>query len=184
MKKGRFFVFFCTIFLCTMPIKVHAKEVTGVTNIRETEINTDTVIPLSMLSDAATELFDENFTEQFLNICERYDIDQYIMLAVIEAESQFDPLAQNGTHYGLCQISSKWHADRAAKLGVDDFYDPVGNITLGADLLSELSLRGDIYYALASYRWGESEAKKMIKQGESIMYADKIITRAEELKND
>lgn len=140
-------------------------------------------IPLDSLSENTAELFTPEFTEKFLEICGEYNIDYLLIVALIEAESQFDPNAVNGTHYGLCQVSSKWHTDRAEELGVDDLYDPLGNILVGIDYLNELlSKDKGVTYALMSYRLGEGEAKVKYKSGETISYSEKIEARSNELK--
>ena len=136
------------------------------------------------MSENATKLFTPEFTEQFLEICREYNIDYLLVIALIEMESEFDPDAVNGTHYGLCQISSKWHSERAKELGVDDLYDPIGNVLVGVDYLNELLGKDKgVTYALMAYRLGEGEAKNKYAEGKSIPYSDKIEARMKELKN-
>ena len=75
------------------------------------------------------------------------------------------------------QVSTRWHADRAARLGVDIHTD-YGNILTGTDYLMELAEESDdLFYVLATYN-GQSDAA----EGKSNGYANKILTRAEELE--
>lgn len=168
-----------------LPEKAEAKII-NTTVFEEYEENSDIsqFVPLDILSENATKLFTPEFTEQFLEICREYNIDYLLVIALIEMESEFDPDAVNGTHYGLCQISSKWHSERAKELGVDDLYDPIGNILVGVDYLNELLGKDKgVTYALMAYRLGEGEAKNKYAEGKSIPYSDKIEARMKELKN-
>lgn len=163
-------VLLTVLFLLLIPLKVKAAE--------------KEAIPFEILPKKAALLFTEEFTEEFLEICSRYETDYRLMLALIEAESGFDPSASNGTHYGLCQISSVWHGERAETLGVTDLYDPVGNVLVGADYLRELLDRDrGVTYALNAYRFGEKAAEEKYKNGETSAYARSIEERTAELKD-
>lgn len=71
-------------------------------------------------------------------------------------------------------MSTYWHSDRAARLGVSDFYDPYSNILVGVDLLNELleSSNGDIYRALTRYNGGSTIGR----------YANEVVNRANEYR--
>lgn len=99
--------------------------------------------------------FEEIVAFYVFDICQSYpEIDPYIVLGIIYHESRFTPNVSAGKCVGLMQISTYWHKDRAARLGVSDFWDPYGNILIGVDLLNELlgSSDGDIFEALLLYR--------------------------------
>lgn len=119
-------------------------------------------------------------------ICELYDnVEPELVMSVIEHESMYDPSAKNGEHIGLMQNSIKWQSGRAESLGVEDLWDPYGNILTGVDLLSELIedyADGDIGYALMLYNMNWSTAKSLREQGKLSNYAMSVLGRAEELK--
>lgn len=92
----------------------------------------------------------------------KYDIDKYLVYAVIKTESKFDQYAvsQAGA-YGLMQIQEETAADCAKRLGLnvelpDDLYIPDINIHIGTYYLSWLLDRydGDISLAVAAYNGG------------------------------
>lgn len=110
------------------------------------------------------------------------NVDPDLVRAMIWHESRFQPNVHNGRCVGLMQVSTKWHADRAEKLGVTDFYDPYSNILLGVDYISEvLTDCGDVGLALMIYN-GDSRAYDLYSVGELSSYADGILTMMKELK--
>lgn len=117
------------------------------------------------------------------DICKQYNFDPYLVKSVIWHESRYDPKAKNTTHLGLMQVSTIWHSERADRLGVEDFYDPYGNILLGVDYLSEIANRyEDIRLVLMTYNMGDKRAKELFNEGEISWYATSVLERAEELK--
>lgn len=113
-----------------------------------------------------------------------YDICPELLMAVIEAESSGRADAQNGDCKGLMQINEPYHVDRMEKLGITDIWDVESNIRLGADYLAELFGKyEDVSVVLTAYNCGEySQLVKKAKDGLIPAYADKIMTRAEELE--
>jgi len=117
------------------------------------------------------------------DICEQYDFDPLIIHSVIWHESRYKPEAKNTTHLGLMQVSTRWHMGRAERLGVEDFYDPYGNILLGVDYLSEIANRyDDMRLVLMTYNMGDKRAKELFNNNEISWYATSVLERAEELK--
>ncbi len=78
------------------------------------------------------------YDSYILEICEDYGVDPFLVKALVQHESQYDPVAKNGSCVGLMQVSTVWHKDRAERLGVTDWLDPYSNILLGTEYLSEL----------------------------------------------
>lgn len=122
---------------------------------------------------------------------ELYDISPALLFSLVEAESSKNVYAENGSHKGLCQISTKWHKDRMESLGVEDVYDPYGNVLICADFLSELISIAEkkkydrcIEYALMRYNMATDTANEMYKKGEISKYARKVVKRAEELEEE
>ena len=123
---------------------------------------------------------------EIVDICtevgEDYGICPELLMALIEKESSGHADAQNGSCKGLCQVSEKWHKDRMERLGVDNIFDPEGNIRLCADFLDELHGEyEDIGLVLMVYS-GKSDAVEIAERGELTYYAEWILTRSEELE--
>lgn len=119
-------------------------------------------------------------------VCESYPaVDPSVVKSMIWHESRYDPNAKNynGTCVGLMQVSTRWHADRAQRLGVSDFFDPYSNILLGVDYLSELIEKyNDPYLALMVYNMGDGKALKLYRQGKTTRYSRSVMNRANELQ--
>lgn len=107
-----------------------------------------------------------------------------LVSAIIWRESRYDPNAKNynGTCIGLMQLSTKWHSKRAQKLGVDNLYDPYGNILTGCDLLSELLNSYNLEMALMVYHGGYSYAEKYQVAGAIDQYTKDILSYAKQLE--
>jgi len=87
-------------------------------------------------------------------IAEDVKLDPLLLLAVISAESSFDPLAQNRSGaQGLMQIRTHLHVERFEPFGGKDAaFDLHANIRVGADLLrGHLVREGSIEAALKAY---------------------------------
>ena len=92
---------------------------------------------------------------------EKYDLDPYLVTAVINVESNFKPDAvSHANARGLMQISVKTGKWAAGKLGMknyasDDLFEPETNIKIGCWYLSSLYGEfGDMDLALAAYNGG------------------------------
>lgn len=106
-----------------------------------------------------------------------YGVSPELIEAMIETESQGISTVRNGSCIGLMQVSTRWHRDRANRLGVDMTTD-YGNILTGVDYLMEMvAEEEDLFYVLAKYN-GQSTASP----GRSSGYAETILSRAEELE--
>lgn len=118
-----------------------------------------------------------------VDICESYpNVSPFLVQSVIWHESTYRPNVSNGNCVGLMQVSTYWHADRAAKLGVTDFYDPYSNILVGVDYLSGLIESYDnIYVALMIYN-GDANVNKYYTEGYISSYAKSVVSRQQELE--
>ena len=106
-----------------------------------------------------------------------YGVSPELIEAMIETESRGISSVSNGSCIGLMQVSTRWHGDRAARLGVDLHTDE-GNILCGTDYLMEMAAEEeDLYYVLAKYN-GQQDAAP----GRANGYATEILNRAEELE--
>lgn len=110
-------------------------------------------------------------------VAAEYCVSPELIEAIIETESQGISSVSNGTCIGLMQVSTRWHRDRAARLGVDLHTDE-GNIKAGVDYLMEIAAEeDDPFYVLAKYNGQRSAAP-----GRENGYATGILTRAYELE--
>jgi hypothetical protein len=122
------------------------------------------------------------------DICSEYStkghiIEPELVQSIVFHESRYKPSAKNGSCVGLTQISTYWHADRAEKLGITDFYDPYSNILLCVDFLSELfNDYDDPVLVLMLYNMKRSTAFAMYNQGRESEYARKVLAGAKQLK--
>ena len=120
-------------------------------------------------------------------ICEeigkQYDIDPYLIMAIIDFESNGNANAENGSCKGLMQVSDYWHADRMEKLGVPDIYDEYGNILVATDYIAELREDcPDVAILLMVYN-GDSKANDAMHGIADIsVYATSVLERSAELE--
>jgi soluble lytic murein transglycosylase-like protein len=88
--------------------------------------------------------------------CRKHSLDPALVMAVIHAESRFDPLAVSPKGaIGLMQLSPVV----ARELGIDDPFDPQINIDGGVRYLKDLldAFDGDQRLALAAYNAGPTQ---------------------------
>jgi soluble lytic murein transglycosylase-like protein len=88
--------------------------------------------------------------------CRKHSLDPALVMAVIHAESQFDPLAVSPKGaVGLMQLSPIV----TRELGIDDPFDPKLNIDGGVRYLKDLldTFDGDKELALAAYNAGPTQ---------------------------
>lgn len=131
-------------------------------------------------SDPVTKTDEDRIDEYVSWICEGYsNVTPELIRSVIVSESSYNPKATNGSHVGLMQVSTRWHRERARRLGVEDLYDPYGNILVGTDYLNELigSVDGDVVWALMIYNMGHKTAYQLYSNGVVSSYASEILSR-------
>lgn len=121
-----------------------------------------------------SDTMDDTVIKYTEEIGPKYGIDSCLLQAIIFYESSNRQDVSNGTCVGLMQVSTKWHTERAEKLGVS-LYDAYGNIVTGADYLAELIREyDDLHTALMVYH-GESDALIKAANGEVSEYTINII---------
>lgn len=105
---------------------------------------------------------------------------------MIQVESNFQPnLTSSAGCIGLMQVSPYWQSDRAAKLGVDDLWNPYSNILVGVDFLEDLYYNyahRDIVLAVMMYNMNFERAKYMYYTGKRSQYAVDVFRIFDELK--
>ena len=121
-------------------------------------------------------------------MAEKYDLDFYLLVALIETESDFQAdLISETNDYGLMQINKMNHEWLSKELDITDFLDPYQNMKAGCYVLSKLmdSCDGNVTKALMSYNMGYEEADTLWKNGiYSTKYSDKVENRWIVLKGE
>ena len=124
-----------------------------------------------------------NHIDELCNIYK--NVKPELVKSIIYHESRYTSDATNGNCVGLMQISTYWHADRAAKLGVTDFYNPKDNVLVGMDYISELLVKyKDPSLVLMLYSMNHDMAFKVHAEGKSSEYAKSVLRKAEEYKRE
>jgi len=115
----------------------------------------------------------------FNHVCqgaEKHDLDPALILAVIRAESYYDPeVTSNSNAIGLMQVLPSTGRNIARHLNLPDFevedlFNPQANITLGTWYLASLlkEFNGQIPLALAAYNAGPFHVKQWVKRSGEI----------------
>lgn len=110
--------------------------------------------------------------EEYISVYARENtLDKYFVMAVVKAESNFDPEAHSGVATGLMQLTDETAQDLCKKMKVPyseiDLRDPKDNIRLGCYYLRQLIDKyGDIDVALAAYNGGPGNVSGWLKDPE------------------
>jgi len=123
--------------------------------------------------DVARIFYPLKYRDLVIKYSERYNLDPYLVLAVIKAESSFRHTAVSRKNArGLMQITEgtgKWSAE---KIGLKDYttdmlFDPEVNINIGCWYLSWLYDEfGDTDLVLAAYNAGSGNVTKWLNDRE------------------
>lgn len=124
-------------------------------------------------------------------LCEQRDIDYYMVVALIERESgyKWDAAGDGGNSVGYMQIGERWHKDRMLEEGVEDLFNPYGNIRVGLNFLQYLNKKyldnSGANCVLMAYNMGESGARSLWKEGiYSTEYSREVLKRADEIRQE
>jgi len=122
------------------------------------------------------------------------DLDPWLVLAVIEVESGFDPFAVSPVGaLGLMQVMPSTGESIAQRLGIPwqgprTLFDPVANLRIGIAYLQELRDRfGRLGIALAAYNRGPALVDRRVRAGQPVpaSYARRVLaTYAESAPTD
>ena len=168
------------------------------TKIQQSHIeDTTTIQPTTAKSTTQTQQPKQKQSKyKTFQIAEEHDVDVELLLAIIFAESNFNPLAvsQNGAG-GLMQLMPhtarelglkvpKYNDKRKPKRDatVDERFDPTKNLHAGLTYFKKLfkKHRGDLTLALGAYNVGPARVRirgPLISKGKR--YAKKVITRSQ-----
>ena len=111
------------------------------------------------------------YEDYIVEYSEEYDLDPYLVCAMIKAESSFNPEAVSGDNaMGLMQLMHDTAQDIANRVGIEDFsddmlFDPETNIRLGCAYMQYLSglFDGNMDYVIAAYNWGLGNVREWVK---------------------
>lgn len=147
------------------------------------------------------DTFTDDFINNLIETCEEINIDPWLVLAVMDAESAYDPNAKaydGSKHYGLMQLSVYYFSDEMEEEGTDDFFDPIANSTVGAKEIGRLIEQMKKYrcvkssnftnpietLAIYSYHVGEANAVPNFKEGTVDDYTLKVIKNWQAFKTE
>lgn len=124
-----------------------------------------------VLENTAHLLFPLKYREYIVEYSEKYNLDPYLILAVIKTESNFEPDAVSHKNArGLMQITIKTGEWGAGKLKLDNYtpdslFEPESNIAIGCWYLNELSKQfdGNVQLILAAYNGGSGNVSEWLK---------------------
>lgn len=111
------------------------------------------------------------YEEYITQYSAEYDLDPYLVCAVINAESNFHPSVESHKGaVGLMQLMPSTGEWVAGKIGIENYTadvlnDPDVNIRIGCRYLHDLleQFDGNIDYALAAYNAGPGNVKEWIE---------------------
>lgn len=114
---------------------------------------------IALFRPIKTEARETYISEEIIEICdkygEQYDIDVYLLIAIIECESSGNPsvISANGQYIGLMQLNKDTFTG--------DLFDADNNVQQGAKYIDTLRTRHNVnamgaysYFCGESGRWG------------------------------
>ena len=123
-----------------------------------------------VLDNAAMLLYPVKYHDLVQLYSEKFNLDPYLVLSIIKAESNFKPDAVSPKNArGLMQISEKtgkWGAEKLKLMDYtkEDLFDPETNIYIGCWYLSVLySEFSDMDIVLAAYNGGSGNVAQWLK---------------------
>ena len=136
------------------------KEILGEITPEEAEV----FLFILRFSDSLTPTNAGKLATLIIEECDNYDLDPFLILAVIQVESEFTPGAVSGKGaIGLMQVMPNTGKFMAKELGISyngkkTLYNPFINVKLGIHYLSFLTDRFDsTENALAAYNYGPAK---------------------------
>ena len=118
-----------------------------------------------------TKVYKLEYTEYIKKYANEYNVDEYLIYAIIKAESNFNPNAQSHRGAkGLMQLMYSTAEDISKRIGIelngDNILEPDININLGTKYISMLIQKyNNINLALAAYNAGSGNVDGWIEKG-------------------
>lgn len=115
----------------------------------------------------------EELQEELYEAAAEFGVDYYIMIALIERESEFENVvSDNGDSYGYCQIQPKWWYGLMVEIGATDLTLAEDNFRTACAIMARLTEKHQsIEGALVEYNQGSYN-------GSSTDYSREIIENA------
>ena len=126
----------------------------------------------------------KDLQDYIFELCETNSIDPALVVAMIRAESTYNPntIGDGGDSLGLMQIQPKWHQWRMDKLNCPDLMDPYQNVTVAIDILTGYYETGKSEeWILMAYNGGATYANRKASNGEVSDYAIRVLKYRDEL---
>lgn len=127
------------------------------------------LIAVFLAKEIVYQLFPIKYTEHILKYSTEYQIDPYLLAAIIKAESGFDKdAASNKGAVGLMQLTEPtaiWIAESSGneEFSTDELYDPETSIKMGTWYLDNIRKEfGSTETILAAYNAGRGNVRKWI----------------------
>ena len=118
------------------------------------------------------KIYPLKYSEYVEKYSKEYDIDPYMVYAIIKAESNFNENAKSASNaVGLMQIMEATAIETANKMNLDvteeDLFDPELNINIGLKYFSNLvnKYNDNYYLAIIAYNAGIGNVDKWITDG-------------------
>lgn len=149
-------------------LKVTIEENLGVTVIKEYTLFKYEEIPKEEFTVSELIPLTDELQEFLYYICQSYDLDYYLVVALIDTESGFNCDAISSTKdYGLMQINEINHSWLENELLISsDFLNPYNNLMAGCYMLSEISRKYTTYNEiLMVYNMGDYSANRLFNVG-------------------
>lgn len=127
----------------------------------------------------------EELQEYTYYLCQHNGVEFELVMAVMSAESAFDPEAVSGTgDYGLMQINEINLPELADKLGITDITDPYQNIRGGVYLLGGYAAKyDDPARIVMAYNMGDYGSSALWESDvHTTAYTEKVLTKYREFK--
>ena len=118
-----------------------------------------------------TKVYKLEYTEYVKKYANEYNVDEYLIYAIIKAESNFEPNAESHRGAkGLMQLMYSTAEDISKRIGIelneDNILEPDININLGTKYISMLIQKyNNINLALAAYNAGSVNVDGWIEKG-------------------
>lgn len=118
-----------------------------------------------------TKIYKLEYTEYVKKYANEYNVDEYLIYAIIKAESNFEPNAESHRGAkGLMQLMYSTAEDISKRIGIelneDNILEPDININLGTKYISMLIQKyNNINLALAAYNAGSGNVDGWIEKG-------------------
>lgn len=121
-----------------------------------------------LTTDVLKHMYPRFYEDEVTAACEKYDLSEYLMYALVRSESLFDKnVVSSAGAIGLSQLMTLTAGDIARKLRMTeyDLYDAETNIGFGAYYLKELigRLDGSIMHSLFAYNAGITRVRTWIR---------------------